>query len=96
MSWTPDDPNYDPSTLNSSEKILADMKERSKVFGPGLSYIIQSIPEDTRCWHNRLSYWVPEQWDNHNGTITLGGDAAHSMTFREFEPVRANISDNDR
>ena len=83
LSWIPDDPDYDSSRLDSSPKILADMKRRADQFGPRLRSILQAIPEDTQCWHKGLSYWIPEPWDNRNGTVTLGGDAAHSMTFRE-------------
>jgi len=40
------------------------------------------IPEGTRIYENKLSYWIPIAWDDHNGRITLAGDAAHPMTFR--------------
>lgn len=81
-TWIPDDPNYDPKPLQSGE-ILADLKKRKKRFGPDIDFMWQSIPDDTQCWHSRLSYWIPEPWDNRNGTITLVGDAAHPMTFRK-------------
>lgn len=87
MSWIPSDPNYDPSKLKG-DKILADMKQRATVFGENFNFMLQSIPEGTQCWHNRLSQWNPEPWDNLNGTVTLGGDAAHSMTFRKQPSMR--------
>ena len=83
QSWKPEDPNYDPSSLQGDDRILADMKRRAKEFGPNFDFLTQSIPAGTQCWHNRLSSWTPEQWDNRNGTVTLGGDAAHSLTFRK-------------
>ncbi len=42
------------------------------------------IPEGTRLYENKLSYWIPIPWDDHNGRITLAGDAAHPMTFRKL------------
>lgn len=63
-------------------KILEDFKDRAKLYGEPFNTILRSIPEDTRCWHNRLSYWPTETWDNRNGTVTLVGDAAHPMTYR--------------
>ena len=63
-------------------KILEDFKDRVKLYGEPFRTIIQSIPEDTHCWHGRLSYWPTEKWDNRNGTVTLVGDAAHPMTYR--------------
>jgi 2-polyprenyl-6-methoxyphenol hydroxylase-like FAD-dependent oxidoreductase len=82
-SWDPQDPTYDPLSLQG-DAALQDLKQRASTFGDGFSFILKSIPDGTRMWHNRLSSWSPEQWDNHNGTITLIGDAAHPMTFRKF------------
>lgn len=82
-SWIPSDPSYDTASL-APENILPDLKRRAQVFGPNFKALWDAIPDDTRCWHNRLSYWVPEPFDNHNGTVTMVGDAAHPMTFRTF------------
>ena len=70
-------PDYDPASLKG-EQILADSKNRVEVFGERLKFIWQSIPNDTRCWHSRLSYWLPEPWDNKNGPLTLGGGELRS------------------
>ena len=75
-SWKPNDPSYNPSMLQGS-KILHDLKQRAAKFSTNLSLIWQSIPEGTKCWHSRLSSWVPQPWDNRDGTVTLLGDAAH-------------------
>ena len=90
-SWIPDDSGYDTATLQGNE-ILPDLKQRAKVFGKGIDYMWEAIPDDTRCWHNQLSYWVPEPWDNHGGTITLIGDAAHAMTFRMFPDTSSSLA----
>jgi hypothetical protein len=88
MSWIPSDPNYDTASLQG-DKILADMKARTQIFSEKFRELWEAIPEDTRCWHNRLSYWLPpaEGWDSKNGTITLVGDAAHPMTYRKSIPI---------
>ena len=82
-SWIPSDPTYDPSSLTPSQ-ILPDLKRRAQSFGPNFRYLWEAIPDDTRCWHNRLSYWIPEPFDNRKGTVTLVGDETHPMTFRTF------------
>lgn len=84
MTWIPSDPEYSTTALQGSANILADLKRRAEDFSPDIKSLWQSIPEDTHCWHNRLSSWTPEPWDNRNGTVTLAGDAAHPMTFRKF------------
>ena len=71
----------DPGNLTGA-KILEDMKARGTLYSEPFATIYQSIPDSTLCWHNRLSYWVTEPWENHDGTVTLVGDAAHPMTFR--------------
>lgn len=81
-SWIPADAKYETSSL-PADQILPDLKRRARVLGPAFRSLWEAIPEDTRCWHNRLSYWIPEPFDHHNGTITLVGDAAHPMTFRK-------------
>ena len=82
-SWDPKDPTYDPLSMEG-EAALQDLKRRAYTFGGGFRSILKSVPDGTRTWHNRLSSWRPEKWNNHNGTITLVGDSAHSMTFRKF------------
>jgi hypothetical protein len=82
-TWKPEDPNYDPKSLKG-EAVLEDFKRRAREYGPNFSDILQSIPEGTHCWHSWMTDWLPDgQWDNHNGTITMVGDAAHAMTFRK-------------
>jgi hypothetical protein len=66
----------DPSSL----KLL---KDRAQTFCEPFKSANLWVPDDTVLAVNRLSYWVPIPWDNRNGRITLAGDAAHPMTFRE-------------
>jgi len=81
QSWIEKQQTYDPAKLTGSA-ILQDMKERANVYGDPFRTIMHSISEDTKCWHNSLSHWVPRPWDNRNSTVTILGDAAHPMTFR--------------
>jgi 2-polyprenyl-6-methoxyphenol hydroxylase-like FAD-dependent oxidoreductase len=78
LTWMSD---RDPKELQGPA-ILSDLKERAIRFADPFKKVLLSLPDDTVCRHNRLSYWPTEQWDNHNGTVTLAGDAAHPMTFR--------------
>ncbi|KAG9246907.1 hypothetical protein BJ878DRAFT_539860 [Calycina marina] len=79
-------PTDEPTNLTTSEDVLNDMYERGKAFGPPFREAFLTIPKDTYVWHNRLSYWATKPWDSRNGLITLAGDAAHPMTFRESPP----------
>ncbi|CAK4004220.1 FAD NAD(P)-binding domain-containing [Lecanosticta acicola] len=92
MSWIPNDRNYDVMNLQG-DKILEDLKRRAEDFEEGIKFMWKSIPEGTKCWHNRLSHWIPEPWDNHHGTVTLVGDAAHPMTFHRGQGLNNAIND---
>lgn len=65
----------DPSSLEL-------LKKRAETFGEPFKSANLWVPDDTKLSVNYLAYWVPFQWDNRNGRITLAGDAAHPMTFR--------------
>lgn len=72
----------------SVEEKLALMRELSKDWAPLFKDLVHSIPEETDLREIVLADWPPEKaaWDNHNGTVTLVGDAAHAMTMCEFAP----------
>ncbi|KAF2103127.1 FAD/NAD(P)-binding domain-containing protein, partial [Rhizodiscina lignyota] len=39
------------------------------------------MPEDQEVPNDSIRVWVPTEWDNHEGRITLAGDAAHAISF---------------
>jgi len=51
------------------------------------------IPDGTKLSSNNLSYWMPVQWDNRGGRVTLVGDAAHPMTFQRGQGMNHGIAD---
>ncbi|KAK4664677.1 uncharacterized protein QC763_507210 [Podospora pseudopauciseta] len=76
-----------------SDAILADLKCRAEKLASPFKDAIQSVPNGTRAWHARLSYWPTKPWDNHNGKVTLAGDAAHPMTFHRGQGLGNAITD---
>jgi 2-polyprenyl-6-methoxyphenol hydroxylase-like FAD-dependent oxidoreductase len=44
---------------------------------------IEWIPEDTPVLRDQLKIWKTVPWNNKSGRVTLCGDAAHAMTFRQ-------------
>lgn len=55
---------------------------KGREFGEPFNEIFRSLNPTSTIWHNRLSYWPTKPWDS-KGLVTLAGDAAHPMTFRE-------------
>jgi hypothetical protein len=79
MSWISASDEGRPSR----DSVINDLKQRAKAFGEPFCSILQSVPADAGAWHNHLSFWPTQPWDDRNGTVTLVGDAAHPMTFRK-------------
>lgn len=63
------------------EERLANMEKRVHGFVPFLKRAVEAIPDGTPVTEIRLADWECLDWDNHNGLITLAGDAAHVMTM---------------
>lgn len=88
QSWLPSvetaKANNEPVQLENpvQEEIIQIMKQRAQHFAEPLKSIWSSIPADAPVFYSPLNSWCTEMWDNHGGTVTLAGDAAHAMTFR--------------
>ena len=68
-------------------KGLAELKEIAFSLAEPWRSSLLWIPDDTEVSCNTVAYWVTRPWDNHDGTITLAGDAAHPLPPRKYEPV---------
>lgn len=44
-----------------------------------------ALPDDEVIWCERVAQWPTVKWDNKGGSVTLAGDAAHPMTYRELD-----------
>jgi len=76
----------DPAILKSqgNAALLADLKKRTQGLSSPFRESFGTIPEGTKVWHARLTYWPTKPWDGRGGKVTLCGDAAHPMTFRKL------------
>ncbi|KAI9799606.1 MAG: hypothetical protein M1833_003921 [Piccolia ochrophora] len=72
---------------------LANLKARAETFGEPFKSAFLWLPEDTRVYENKLSYWVPIDWDDRNGRAIIAGDAAHPMTFQRGQGLNHGIAD---
>jgi hypothetical protein len=77
---------------------LQDPKERIKYLRNGAAEYAEpwrtaatSISDDTILPIDRGLYWLPIDWDNQNGTITLAGDSAHPMLPRKYPPGSSTL-----
>ncbi|KAL6716877.1 hypothetical protein ACLMJK_004789 [Lecanora helva] len=58
---------------------LALIKARAAELGEPARSAFTWIPEDTPVHKADISYWITQKWNNHDGRMTLVGDAAHPM-----------------
>lgn len=63
----------------SHEERLAIIKEKAKGLAEPARSAFTWIPEGTQVSRADIRFWIPQQWDNKAGRMTLVGDAAHPM-----------------
>ncbi|KAI9879536.1 MAG: hypothetical protein M1830_006115 [Pleopsidium flavum] len=74
VSWFGD---RDP-TLTDSDRLQL-LKSKAATLADPFKSANLWIPEGTPVTFDDVSYWVTIPWDNHNGRVTLAGDAAHPL-----------------
>jgi 2-polyprenyl-6-methoxyphenol hydroxylase-like FAD-dependent oxidoreductase len=90
-SWLAKDHDENISEANSER--IAMIKRLATGFHPDLYGIVQSIPESSPTLHLVLQDWPSRDWDNHDGRVTLAGDAAHAMVMYRGEAGNHGILD---
>ncbi|KAF1975131.1 FAD/NAD(P)-binding domain-containing protein [Bimuria novae-zelandiae CBS 107.79] len=76
---------------------LAQQKEFAKKFCDPWKSAYEWMPDDTPVWYMGMTEWDPgvegHRWNNHNGLITLVGDAAHPMTCQRGQGLNHSLTD---
>ncbi|KAH8820697.1 hypothetical protein F5884DRAFT_764906 [Xylogone sp. PMI_703] len=76
-----------------SSSILAAVKGRHENKSEPFRSAYAWLPENHPMYSNEIKYWLPSPWDNHNGRITLAGDAAHPMPPYRGQGLNHSICD---
>jgi len=82
----------------SKRQLIAYQKQLAKDFGEPWNSAYEWLSDDEeRVWLTTLRDWDPRlsehKWDNHNGRVTLAGDAAHPMSFQRGQGLNNAIQD---
>lgn len=56
---------------------LAELRSRMDGWIDPFKTVVEKIADDTMIRHDQLRIWHTKQWNNHQGRVTLVGDAAH-------------------
>ncbi|KAA8642437.1 hypothetical protein EYZ11_005594 [Aspergillus tanneri] len=78
---------------DSDAERLALFKQNAQHFETRLRNTINTLPADSKMLHIKLVDWVPVDWDNRNGRVTLAGDSAHAMTSYRGEAFNHGVAD---
>ena len=81
------------------DDLLAEYRQRMDGWGSPYKEVADWIPEGTtvRAVGTGLKVFAPKaKWDNKNGRVTIGGDAAHSMTFHRGQGGNNALRDAER
>lgn len=90
-SWLAKD--HDENIPESNSERITMIKRLVTGFHPDLYNIIQAIPDTSPTLHLVLQDWPCREWDNHDGRVTLAGDAAHAMVMYRGEAGNHGILD---
>jgi 2-polyprenyl-6-methoxyphenol hydroxylase-like FAD-dependent oxidoreductase len=71
------------ASLSNKERIARVKRAASQLSEPFRSANLW-MPDDTIINIDPIAYWVPIPFENHQGRITLCGDAAHPLPPRKF------------
>jgi 2-polyprenyl-6-methoxyphenol hydroxylase-like FAD-dependent oxidoreductase len=72
-------------TSLSNEERMAKVKGAASQMSEPFRSANLWMPDDTIINIDSIGYWMPKAFDNHQGRITLCGDAAHALPPRKFD-----------
>lgn len=84
ISGPKDKAGYDGTEARGGEDRLALLKGNVNRFAEPYKTALTLLSDDEPVWYIDLTHWETEPWNNCSGRVTLGGDAAHPMTFRKL------------
>lgn len=68
----------------ADQNLVDELRQRAADWAEPFKSAVAWIPSHVKAKAVPFRIWGPSAgWDNHSGRVTLAGDAAHSMTFRE-------------
>ncbi|KAL5001015.1 hypothetical protein BDV10DRAFT_192501 [Aspergillus recurvatus] len=81
----------------SNAQRLAQAKQFAQLFTDPWKSAFEWLPDDQGVWYMSLTDFDPgldeHRWDNHDGRVTLAGDAAHAMTYQRGQGLNHSVTD---
>ncbi|OAL44076.1 hypothetical protein IQ07DRAFT_592531 [Pyrenochaeta sp. DS3sAY3a] len=97
ISWQSSVEEQDATKDWTDAQRLAQQKDLAKLFCEPWKSAFEWTPDDAPVWYMGLTDWDPGRegyrWDNHNGLVTMLGDAVHPMTYQRGQGLNHSITD---
>ena len=91
VTWPIASKEDEENSPNRLERLRAHMDGWAEPYKSAVAW----LPDDIVIKADQLRIWHPKPWDNRHGSVTLAGDAAHSMTFDRGQGGNLAIKDAD-
>jgi len=82
---------------SADQNMVDELRKRGTDWADPFKSAVEWIPTGTQAKAVPFKIWgATSGWNNHNGRVTLAGDAAHSMTFHRGQGANNAIKDSER
>lgn len=97
ISWPSSLDEQDSTSGWSDAQRLQQLKTFARDYADPWKSAFEWVSDDHPVWYMGLSAWDPgaegHRWDNHQGRVTLVGDAAHTMTYQRGQGLNHSMTD---
>jgi 2-polyprenyl-6-methoxyphenol hydroxylase-like FAD-dependent oxidoreductase len=97
ISWNSSVAEQDATAHWTDAQRLAQQKQFAKAFVEPWKSAFEWTPDDHPVWYFGMTDWDPglegHRWDNHEGRVTMVGDAVHPMTYQRGQGLNHSITD---
>ncbi|KAK2747151.1 hypothetical protein FQN57_002408 [Myotisia sp. PD_48] len=97
ISWKSSIEEQEKTAGWTSKQRMRQLKGMAKDFCDPWKSAFEWVRDDQPVWHMGLTSFDPgvesNHWDNHQGRVTLAGDAAHAMTYQRGQGLNHSVTD---
>lgn len=97
ISWYSPLEEQERTTNWTNAQRLKQTKEAAQFFTDPWKSAFDWLEDDHPVWYMSLSDYDPSapnhRWDNHDGRVTMAGDAAHAMTYQRGQGLNHSLTD---
>ncbi|PTU17907.1 hypothetical protein P175DRAFT_0445558 [Aspergillus ochraceoroseus IBT 24754] len=97
ISWYSPREEQEQTANWTNAQRLKQVKEFATAYTEPWKSAFEWLSDDHEVWYMSLTDFDPgakgHRWDNHDGRVTLAGDAAHAMTYQRGQGLNHSVTD---